>query len=548
MKPKRTKNVRREQPRKDNQSKRINLDNERISKFERDLDKKFSRQDSNDIRWYTKSAARLTAAARIPFSTIAGVTPVTEIDTSSDKSYTAAGVMSIIYTPNFLSNKVVVEQAFNGMYSDIVHANSRNQSYDMTDLAIMIHAGIEIFSAIGVGLRAFGLMKRYMEESLYSPEGLIQAAGFSYSDLRANYSHMWSDLLQLIAQSRQIWIPNTLPIVERRFWMNTQVYADADNSKPQYYLYTPLCFYKYSGFTDTKGGELVVETNWNMPDAAVGWTTRENKWSEYLSSVQNMIDALIPDQDRGIMYGDILKAYGAEKLFALNEIDLNYLTPVTYNQEVLWQFENITASGSVLPVKLGQENGHLVQQWAGISYIYSTNGDKYDGVPYKTPFLNFHQKEAPTPEQIAIATRMMAIGTKLESRKKYDGATKSWVADGGTGNQVCVPYTSGTEIVNHVKIYVNAYNEQGTLSTIALRLNLNSTSTPTNITSMIISQFDWHPFRYEFYKLASGASYDDYKLRAFIGDLENWTRLSKEELSQIHNAILYSLYNIPTLA
>lgn len=537
--------VRRQQPQKDSRTKRVNFDNTRESKFEKDIEKEFRRRDSNDIRWYAKNPALMEASARIPFAAISGLTPVTEYD--QEDLITDTGVMAINYAPNFMSNPAVCMQAYNGLYSDIVHANSRNQSYDATDLAILMLAGVEVFSAIGLGLRAYGLMKQYKEQTLYSPRTLVRASGFDFDDVKAHYATMWSDLLQLIVQSRQIWIPNTMPLVERRFWMNTQVYTDSDNVKPQYYMYTPIAFYKYEGYTDTKGGKLVYAEGWNSVSSTDGLQTKGNTWEGYIGTVQSMIDALIPDQDRGIIYGDILKAYGSEGIFALNEIDLQYLTPVTYNREVLWQIENLTcASTHAAPCQLRQDtSGKLIQDWTGTKST-GTGSSIAAQVWIKNPIINFHQGELPLPAQVMVATRMTCAGTTGSSRYVYDTTTNKWNQDGNT--VVLIPKSCGTELVWNIRIFYNVYSKtQKQITTTSEEIIMSRSDTISNKQAMILSQFDWHPFVYFNSSNGAASSVDKWQVSAAIGDLENWTKLDERALTNIHNTCLYSLMNIPTI-
>lgn len=539
-----TKRIRRQQPRKDSASKRVNLDNERESKFKKQLSREFSREDSNDIRWYTKNQVLLDGAARIPFSTISGVSVIS--DTASTQ-VTPPGVMALVYSPNFVSNTPVVMQAFNSTYSNIVHANSRNQSYDATDLAILMYAGFEIFAGIASGERVYGLMKSFAEPNYYTPKALVEAAGFDYNDLVANYSHMYSDLNQLIAQSRQIWIPNTMPIVERRVWMNSSVYTDSESAKAQYYLYKQKYFYKYSANTSSSGGMLQA-----IPDS-----DKKLKWNQYVGFIQSMIDALIPDQDRGIIYGDILKAYGYERLFALNDIALDYTTPITYNREVLWQIENATiVNANVVQVEQETTQGRLWQKYAGDSAIASMaanwNSTTLKLLTPQTAILNFHQNEQPTVEQIAVATRMTSLGSKMAIQSVFDATEKQWKES--STERVLYPSTCGTEMLTDVLVYyyqLNTASKLMDLKTQKLNYMGYGSTVAVNVINAYIP-FDWAPALYTF-KNVSTAAFDSTGVVQHPGteqvltEFDNWAPVDQSVLERLHNAILFSLYDIPIM-
>lgn len=533
--------VKRQQPKKDSRSKRINLDNVRDSKFEKDLEKTFTRRDSNDIRWYLKSPARLEAAGRLPFSSVTGVTRV-GIPQGTTKEVCVPGVMQLAYSPNFVPQQVVIEQAYQNMYSEIVHANSRNYSYDYTDLAIMHMAGTEVFAAIALGIRAYGIMRAYSGENAYYPNTLLYAAGFDPKDLRKNYSHMWSDLLNLIAQSRQIWLPNTMPIIERRIWMNLNAYTDSQSIKGQVYLYKPVDFYQYSAKTESTGGKLVAKNIFSVAASVISWDT-------YITAVQDMIDAIIPDQDRGIMFGDILKCYGKEGIFAMNEIAIDYTTTVTYNPEVLWQVENSTHCASKV-VEFYQNNLKLGQRFAAFPAINAytdktaalTAVTVKNAVPSKA-LLNFHQKEQPTPEQLMVATRMTCLGTSATTHYNYGGG--AWTAD---ATKLCsVPTVSGTEYITNVNVmYVGASSTPDAPSIATIDYKLSSTSAePTWDTVFVWGAFDWAPSLTVFSSSSTMETAEDI-LR--VMEYDNYQKVSRQDIEQLHRVAIYSLFNMPTLS
>lgn len=524
--------ITREQPRKDNNVKRVNFDNVRIDKFEKDVDKQFSRNDGNDVSWYTKNKGLTSGSTMIPFTTVLGGRPPYR----PDKAVTAVpGVMALGFTPNFVPDDgFVINQCAQSYYSNVVHANSRNQSYDAADLMIVTLAGAQVFAAIGNLIRAYGVMTTYSSENRYLPGALIQAMGFNFADLQANFSRMLFDINQLIAQSRQIWLPNTFPIINRWFWMNSTVYTDSHSVKPQYYLYQQYRYYKYSGYTDKKGGELVPTNKW-FGSNAYGWKT-------WIDMVQDMINALINDQDRGIMFGDILKCYGSDKIFVLNEIGLDYKTALTYSPEVLWQIENYTIGlNSVYYVdKLKQDtSGFLNQTWGSIVTSASYN----DSTMYKPEMglINFHQAEPPTPEQLLVATRMMSLGNVEVSTNQ-------------TAVKANVPSCSGTEIGNGVYIYTYDYSDGfgsiGTLRVFTLRSAESKTSIPTDEV-MAYYAFDWAPSRYALTLRSTHNSqlvnYFESDTDYVISEYDNYAYVDSATLKRIHLTAIYSLFDVPML-
>lgn len=320
--------MRGKQGRKDSNSKRINLDNERESKFEKDMCKgaKWTDARSNDVSWYAKTPELLRAAASLPFSITTGAKPEFTIPEA------VPGVLRIRWTPAVGgSDGNPINQAANSKYSFTVHANSRNYAYDPADQMKMILAGSQVFSAIAAGLRAYGIMHRFEQRDYYTPQALVSAMGFSYTDLRSNLANMWYGLNELIARSQQIWIPNDMPVITRWFWLNSNIYRDGGSIKAQYYIFQQRFFWKYVLGTSLESTNL----------ESVAWPD-DCTWSQYLGFVDSLIQPLLDSQDRGIIFGDILKAYGPDKIYALNNIDNTYVVEPVYDREVLTQIENLT--------------------------------------------------------------------------------------------------------------------------------------------------------------------------------------------------------------
>lgn len=531
----------REQPQKDSSSKRVNLDNERLDKFKQYME----RQDSNDIRWYTKNKGLFEAATRITWAVISGMTP--PLPVTSTSIGVPGTVMAINYSPNFVSNESIVDQCWSGLYSDIVHANSRTTKYDQTDLAIICYAGMEIFAAIVHAVRAYGVMRDYVEDSILKPRKIIEASHFDFLDLKKNFYRMWQDIEQLIVQSRQIWIPNVIPLLERWVWMNSYIYTDSQNEHADYYMYVPAAFYRYDEKLNDKGGGLVKMEEWNVLGDGVSDSDNPQllvSWSTYISMVQTMIDSLLPDQDRGIIYGDILKCYGKENLFALNQIDSNYTTSITYNPEVLWQIENSTSVDAHVVQLEQNEFVKLVQRWS------STNTATTQTEMLNDFVMNFHTMGQPTSEMIAIATRMMA-GSKGDTRKYvYDPQTRKYKegtdSDGKPVN-LFYPTCSGTEIVNFYALYFNEVGTNGVISPQVSVVESVITMRTNNLAYLIhqltrVSQLDWSPILY----LQTDSQVNP-EIIDLLSELDNWAPVGSDDIRRVHVALLSSLLGIPRL-
>lgn len=605
----------RRQPRKDSPSKRVNFDNTRVDKFEKDEAKYVHNtgQRPNDISWYSKNPELVKAACSYPFASIIG-DPITGVfhgvsDTVSNIKYKNGGripgIMSILYNHSLIDGSAVkdvaVEQAFNSMYSYIVHANSRNYNYTAADLGILTLAGMEVFTSIAEVLRVFGVIRYYEEQSRYVPDSLMSALGFDPEDMRKNQPFMWFDINAMIDRTRSIWIPTTMPLLKRWMWLVSNIFADDDSRLPQLYLFRPLSYYQYSE-TRVSTGSALLHMGYHDPGEL-------RKWNDMKALINRQIEALMQSEDRGIIYGDLLNAYGKENIFALPPITADYAVRPVFNPEVLTQIENLTITGLAPNAGIIQDGNGSVRalkyaQTVGAvgSYLNFTDND----IP-ETPLINFHQVAQPTPEQIMIATRLTA--SKCESRNcdtvsaKVDPDLTTPLTS--TKSTVNVPIASGTETVYGIVLYntvepvalnstnalfsdkdggANTYRQKPLDFDAANAIVVNGypqvaipqtafTAAPTVLIAnklysaaaalaamqfiqTWIQSYDWHPVIYSLVvaDAHAPASYDNTPISAFRGqfnllgfDAANYSTLSSDELAKMHYVALFSELGVPQI-
>lgn len=486
----------------------------------------------NDVSWYSKNPELMRAASSLPFSYTTGQKLPFKGTTS------VPGILRVTYTPNMgysyiegsapfepdaFSNSAI-NLAAKSVYSYTVHANSRTQSYDATDEMLIILAGSQIFAMIAHAIRTYGVLKTYAQQNYYMPKAIIRALGFDYADLLKNMSRMWFDINQMIAQVSQIWIPNTFPITKRWFWMNSNIFTDAPGVKSQMYLFVPDRFYIYDETSDPNGGKLVM-TNWN-PDARY-------TWDEFTTIVNEAINALLNSQDRGIIMGDILKAYGADKIYTLTEIDSSYTLLPVYDTEVLTQIENSMSQRNIPSEVRQSEDGYL--------YMYADREDSAPNpqtIPMFQSVLNYHTSQEPTPDMNMVATRL-----------KNHSVYVLHAPDSGQILNV-VANSDASEIVTGYDVYW--YGNDGVLYTRTVQSVCSSTDVDDTIKYLSLwSSFDWAPWLY----FIDNTTYTDWlagKIPApdityTFGDYDQYALLSNIDLAEMHKVAIFSELDVPTM-
>lgn len=535
----------RKQPRADSKDPRINLDNARDSKVahrfeDGDVFNKsgvaMHARGCNDVSWYAKTSQLLNSAGNLAYSQSTG--------SPDGNNFIVPGVYVIPWYSSiggFTSDPIM--QATDSLYSFVVHQNSRNTSYSGADMMAVILAGKEVFNAISNLIRTYGLMLQTNQENTYLPQALLRGCGFTYADLQSNYNRMLFDINQLIAESRQIWLPNVMPVIERQFWMSTKVFMDSESPKGQYYLYVPAALRILDEASSESGTRLTVNDNW---DPVNGMT-----WINAVAAVRSAITALMQSEYRGVIFGDILKAYGAESIFKIEFLDASYTVVPEYDKEVLSQIENSTfvfrsgvrsnPSTYTTTIAVNNGNGRISEiQPALTTGSLDPEADRL--YPAKAA-LNFHFKGQPTPADVMVATRMTAIGNALIG-DPVNAPTKL------VGN---MPRYCGTEVA--VACYIITMSAPNTLSIVSLYQQLTEISL-TNASTVLgriqavcaSTAFDWAPWIYVVSQTGkTSISAGTITVNNYIADVDNYIIVEPTELARMHRTALLSEFGVPVL-
>lgn len=530
------------EPRKDSNTKRVNFDNTRESRFEKDVqEERHSRKGydkpmkgakfgkgcaSNDVFWYAHTPEMLRAAASLPFTDVVG-------DKFPSSMGSFPGIFVLHWNPNV--NGDAVNQSANSHYSFTVHANSRNYQYDAPDQMLVILAGAQLFTAIAHGIRAYGIMRRFNQLDKYTPEALVSAMGFNYSDLKSNLSNMWFDLNEMISRSSQIWIPKDMPLIERWFWMSSHIYTDGESPKSQYYMFVPKTILKWNTTGSSKGSCLT-------PVTSATWGSSMT-WANYRSIINEMFDALLNSQDRGIIFGDLLAAYGADRIYGIAGVTADYQVEPVYDPEVLTQIENSTCLNLLIDGVYQDATGRIYTQFGSVP---ANEAAKYPA--WYQSIINFHQKSAPTPEQIMVATRLTALGVTVQN-----------TAVAPSTDVELAPATCGTEYVTDYAIFLNSYTAGPNTKPLLKQMNLVPYITGTTTISFELATawtaFDWAP-QISYYDnltlvesidLTTKGSVGSYNPAGSMMDIDMFTFINRLTLQKMHTTAVYSEFGVPTL-
>nr|AVX53619.1 putative capsid [Marmot picobirnavirus] len=500
---------------------------------------------ANDVGWYSNNPELLRSAGSVPFASILGAPYGTA-------GKAVPGIMRIMWDPSFGAGDkpIAINQAADSMYSYVVHANSRNYSYTAPDLMILTIAGMQVFSMLASMIRAYGIVKYYTESNRYSPDSLLVAMGFKPENFRDNLSQIWFDINNMINMSKQVWVPNKFPLLERWFWLNSNVFKDAEGERGQLYVPVQTHYLQYNEMMLQTGGCLTPLQHPTNGNGAFQPGPSLYDWSTWKRAFENLLTSLIDSEDRGIIYGDLLNAYGPEQLYALPQIDANYAIEPVYSAEVLTQIENLTVH-CVTTVGLVQREEDLYPLWDEASIVWPIPG---------TSILNFHTVTQPTPEMVMVATRLASIGYQRGHCFSVKSPSQSDLNDliekvqNDTRSDIPIPMACGSEIVWRVETIqiVSGSRTFGSFNPVMY----SGDNLPQAAGDLMA--FDWHPFLYrvrdeseitppenkDWTWFPQGALISGLLSEAY-GDFDNYTELDAATLQKLHDVAMYSLFGVP---
>lgn len=479
----------------------------------------------NDVSWYAKNDAMLRDAASysynsplgkaIPWDSIYNVNSG-NLDGYPPDSIPGIDVLSFVPTIGVsVSSASPANLAAQNIYTYVRYMNSGSKNYDQADLMIYLLAMDSIYMVWNWLKRFYGYARIYSQKNMYMPRGFAMGDCVNLEDAAANLADFRMQLNALAARISSFCVPAVMPLFIRHSWMVSNLYKDADNDKAQIYMFTPAIFYQYDETGSQYGGKLVAKP---LLKAITSLLT----YSQIVTQLNAAIDAIAYSEDIGVMSGDILKAYGQDKLFKISPVEPDYEVIPVYNEEVLNQIHNSTlvntsTSPGVLDITQDPNTGYL---------IWNPTFNQESLIQLQA-FVNMPWNDV-APANTMVATRLTALRKSVGNGKNQFLAVGSefikgrymlWLADDGS-------YTR---------------REYG--NTIILN---DTVGDDNNFAASIIagvSNFDWHPLM----PILIDEGEKGFRLCGIVGDVTNYTVISGYSMEQLHTTALLSEFNVPQI-
>lgn len=529
------------------------------AKLKRDELREAERCPENDWRWYAQNPALIQNYASYPFGVALGTMQQSGLPSMDQCAFPGAMAINFIPTIGYTdSENAPVNIAMRNVYSFVRHVNSGHTNYDSPDLMIYLLAMDSIYMYHAFLKRIASIVLDYSTLNRYYPEALLLGMGVDPSDIAKNINDLRGYINIFTTKAGSMCVPNSMSYTARHVWMASHIYLDSTTQKAQTYFYNPVAYHKFVAGQEAYAGTLV----WAAPIKGNTYGTTHipcSSFNDLVSFGNDLLNAIIPNEDMNIMSGDVLKAFGQNGVIQLTGIMENAVILPEYNQEVLSQMENSFATGINVAELVGKPavtqdttvgggylktpNSYAIQLEAPAMTV--TTPLELETVP-KRFALNFH-KSVVTPEEVMVATRLM-VGVA--------SVTISGKATSGTINGTIDLKSYGSELVTTMVCISRELDGAGPQSSWLFN-ELSATPLvylPTVVsavdgfnTLVALSTFDWHPFVYPVLIESTAAPTSIWHCKYPVGDMDNYTYIDSDNIYNMHQVALLSEFSVPQM-
>lgn len=450
----------------------------------------------NDFSWYNKNPILTESVARIPFPYRPGMS----IPLGEKGLAPVPGIMTITWFPTIGPASVPtdpVNVAAREIYGRVRAAYSGRLYADAPDFVVYLLSLSGIFSYIAALKRIYRITNMYTPFNQLLPDKLLTEMGFNNVQiltLKSGRVKLWQNINELISMTAKFRCPAVFDYMNRHYWLNDNVYADAASPAAQLYVLQQAAFFKFAMVNTPDGvpagGCTVVSPPWLADSSSASII------DEMFSTGRSMIDALASSEDAYTINGYLERAYEGYPVFGVDPLVQDEPFEPLYSEPVLRQIENIGLSGmypsipnlstslwdraiSVSNIAQDPSTNSLLQT-VSCKFTYkgpSTPPAFTAPTEWRTPLNS--RMDVPSVEEVVEISRLAAV---------LDWENKETINDA----QFSVPVICGSEVV--VGMTVGFLGADGkTMQSLSLQTEYNDVTSLDKQALAILEAFDWHP-------------------------------------------------------
>lgn len=494
-------------------------------------------QGCNDPSWYAANPALLRDSASIPFSWAVG-TPIDLGIPNITQPWSIPGVATLELAPVFGWSKTPndpINLAATSVYSYVRHANSGHSNYDAPDLMLYLMSMTQIYSFINWLQRIYGCASLYAQKNRYFPRAIVEAQKVDFDSLYGHLADFRYGINLLINKCASLAIPATMPIFLRQAFLYQNIYCEGASVKDQMYMFIPHGFYRF-GFDSAHAGCLEYHP---LPK----YTDPKLTTDDLLQMGNEMLDALVLNEDINIMSGDILKCYG-NNIIKLTTLDENYGVVPLYNATVLEQFKNATVFYStnvnIPSVVQNSTKAYLEStptwkpQDAEIMGMTKVRQDWLRRLFSGSVVLTTSVPE-PDPAVVIENTRLQAVLSPIPME--------------GTETDPVYPILCGSEIALNLRYHYYSYDKWNnpTLTSGVISGAVGVLDSTIGAVTAALARIGHFKFRPKIHYLIFNSD-DTPRSSEIFFDVDNFAILNAQSLNKMHETALMSMLDVASIA
>jgi len=540
----------------------------------------------NDIHWHNKYADLLETVAKLPFNRLGGMAVDLTNGVASAKVIRTS-VMRLLFT---LSIGVCDKESdgFQAEIRKLYLAMKRKyrglNTYETADLAYVILAITSFFLWLCKGERIYGVLNYYAIQNRDVPYTLVRALGIDYKDFNSHLADFRAGLNYLITRAQSLCLPNGISALERWFFLESNIFKDSEGARSAYYVFDIDEVFMFSGtYADTGSAAIGFDYTKNLTASDM------MEVSEYLSIGEELIEALLTDDDVTLILGDVVSYFtnpssGVIDVMGMNIVPENYTVVPGYSEEVLEQVHNCSFIGEDLCIRSAQAGWTLDSSKlpSGNTYLIANSLTLHDfcqsgGVCIHKPFICSKSSNTNfTPDVLTGYTYPGYISQNPGNEAKNVAGTRildSWKDNPshedvtemtrlittseyrfgiyGTNNAARIDdiTSTGSEIITHIELFPSLYAKNQSKITLSQVLS-------GNIDPLIaLTNFDWHPILYKMLFSSSSIGGRTQMYNAYAsdqryiigGDTDNYRTISSDLLKPINDVVIMSNFKIDSV-
>lgn len=523
----------------------------------------------NDISWYTRYPLLTQASSSVAYPYRPGMKMGLWIDESSTDAQAATyyipGVCTINWAPSIgLSENATDPASLVGkeIYGRVRKVYSGSLRADAPDYVIYLMALDSLFSYIAWLKRLYRLLTAWTPNNYMFPDRVVSALTWGHTtatSLLQDRMALWGYINDLVYQSRKFTAPASMDIFNRHYWMNDNIFTDANMANSQIYLLNQKWFYKY--YTTKSPQNVDVGGCQNVSLEATLSNVTDGSYAKALYNFGlDLINALVAWDDAYTINGYLQRAYEGEPLFGVTELAQDEVVAPIYSEEVLSQIENSTSvldGEPQIPTSYTFHNTIYQDPTtnAVLCFPYLIASTNMPMLGSQMNVMMSSRMESPTILDNVLQSRLKCF-TRLQTNLTRTIPKFAMQQDEdiyGTGSEgtdvkAATQYTydiySGTEIVLERTLHFNY--SSGSTAKFDLPYVINSAGSSSALKEYIgyrlavLSQWDWAPLTLISSK--DGETQTSLSIQP-VCDVHNVTVMSGDELNEMHRVCILSELN-----